>query len=62
MENTGNLQNILESVYALPMTVLQDMEQFINKLEAEPFDAGMLKNYGVSNRELIDRLRDLYRM
>lgn len=53
---------VLESVYALPMTVLQDMEQFINKLETEPFDAGMLKNYGVSNRELIDKLRDLYRM
>ncbi len=53
---------VLESVYALPMTVLQDMEQFISKLEAEPFDAGMLKNYGVSNRELIDRLRILYQM
>lgn len=53
---------VLESVYALPMTVLQDMEQFINKLEAEPFDSGMLKNYGVSNRELIDRLKGLYRM
>lgn len=53
---------VLESVYALPMTVLQDMEQFISKLEAEPFDARMLKNYGVSNRELIDRLRILYQM
>ncbi len=53
---------VLENVYALPMTVLQDMEQVINKLEAEPFDGGMLKNYGVSNRELIDRLKDLYRM
>ena len=53
---------VLESVYALPMTVLQDMEQFINKLEVEPFDAGMLKNYGVSNQELIDRLRNLYQM
>lgn len=53
---------VLESVYALPMTVLQDMEQFINKLEAEPFDSGMLKNYGVSNRELIDRLKGLYGM
>ncbi len=49
-------------VYAIPITVLQDMEQFINKLEAEPFDSGMLKNYGVSNRELIDRLKGLYEM
>lgn len=53
---------VLESVYAFPMTVLQDMVQFINKLEAEPFDSGMLKNYGVSNRELIDQLKGLYRM
>ena len=53
---------VLESVYALPMTVLQDMEQFIDKLEAAPFDAGMLKSYGVSNQELIERLRNLYQM
>ena len=53
---------LLESVTALPITVFQDMEQFIDKLESEPFDTGMLKNYGVSNQDLIDRLKLLYGM
>ena len=51
---------VLESVSTLPTTIINDMEQFISRLEAEPFDAGLLKNYGVGNEELIDNLRKLY--
>lgn len=53
---------VLESVTTLPTTVIKDMEQFIIRLEAEPFDAGVLKNYGVGNEELVDNLRKLYNM
>ena len=53
---------VLESVTTLPTTVIRDMEQFIIRLEAEPFDAGVLKNYGVGNEELVDNLRKLYNM
>ena len=53
---------VLESVTTLPTTVIKDMEQFIIRLEAEPFDAGALKNYGVGNEELVDNLRKLYNM
>lgn len=53
---------VLESVTTLTTTVIKDMEQFIIRLEAEPFDAGVLKNYGVGNEELVDNLRKLYNM
>ena len=53
---------VLESITTLPTTVIKDMEQFIIRLEAEPFDAGVLKNYGVGNEELVDNLRKLYNM
>ena len=51
---------VLESVSTLPITVINDMEQFISRLESEPFDVGLLKNYGVGNEELVDNLRKLY--
>lgn len=38
------------------------MEQFISRLESEPFDAELLKNYGVGNEELINNLRKMYNM
>ncbi len=53
---------VLENVSTLPTTVINDMEQFISRLESEPFDAGLLKNYGVGNEELVDNLRKLYIM
>lgn len=53
---------VLECVTTLPTTVIKDMEQVIIRLEAEPFDAGVLKNYGVGNEELVDNLRKLYNM
>lgn len=51
---------VLENVNTLPITVKNDMEQFIHRLELEPFDAGLLKNYGVTNGELLDNFKKLY--
>lgn len=53
---------VLESVSTLPTTVIKDMEQFISRLELEPFDAGLMKNYGVGNEELVNNLRKMYNM
>ena len=51
---------VLERVSTLPTTVINDMEQFVSRLESETFDASLLKNYGVGNGELVDKLRKLY--
>lgn len=51
---------ILEEINDLPDTVHMDVENFIKKLEEEPFDANLLKNYGLNNEEVVDRLRQLY--
>lgn len=51
---------LLENISNLPIAITKDMEQFLNVLKSEPFDTGLLKNYGVSNKELIENLRNLY--
>jgi hypothetical protein len=51
---------VLESINVLPTTVINDMEQFISKIESEPFDAGVLRHYGIGNEELVDKFRKLY--
>ena len=51
---------VLEKVHFLPTTVENDMKLFMKSLESEQFDAGLLKNYGVSNEELVSKLRELY--
>ena len=56
------IEFVLESVSMLPTTVINDMEQFISRLESEPFDAGLLKNYGLGNEELVEHLKKLYNM
>ena len=51
---------ILEEINDLPDTVHMDVENFIKKLGEEQFDANLLKNYGLNNEEVVDRLRQLY--
>lgn len=51
---------ILDKVDALPETVHMDVENFIKKLGEEPFDANLLKELGLSNEELVGRLRQIY--
>lgn len=51
---------ILEKINDLPETVHMDVENFIKKLGEEPFDANLLKDLGLSNEELVSRLRQMY--
>ena len=51
---------ILEKIDNLPQTVHMDVERFIKKLVEEPFDANLLKEFGLNNEELVDRLKQLY--
>lgn len=52
---------MLESITALPETVKADIDNFIESLEQDPFDANLLKNYGLSNQEVIDTLRRVFK-
>lgn len=50
----------LEPINMLSETVQMDVKEFIRRLENEPFDATLLQNYGLENRELIERLQKIY--
>lgn len=51
---------MLESITVLPETVRTDITSFIESLEQEPFDTNSLKNYGLSNQDVIDTLRRVF--
>lgn len=51
---------MLEGVIVLPETVKTDIDSFIESLEQEPFDANSLKNYGLSNQDVIDTLSRIF--
>lgn len=51
---------MLEGVTVLPETVKTDIDSFIESLEQEPFDANSLKNYGLSNQDVIDTLSRIF--
>lgn len=51
---------MLESITVLPETVKTDIDSFIESLEQEPFDANLLKNYELSNQDVIDTLRRVF--
>lgn len=51
---------VLESPEELPEMVRFDMEMFLKNLETDPFDGNLIKNYGLSNDEMQNRLRAVY--
>lgn len=51
---------MLERVSKLPEGVHNDIREFVIRLEREPFDVNIRKNYGVSNGDLMERLREIY--
>lgn len=51
---------VQEKINNLPETIHMDVEDFVKKIETEPFEANLLKNYGLSNEDLVDRLRQIY--
>lgn len=51
---------LLEHVDDLAENVYMDIKDFIMRLNEEPFDDNLLKGYGLNNRELVERLREVY--
>lgn len=51
---------VLQKTEKLPENVHNDMNIFIQKLTDEPFDKNLLKEYGLSNEDVLYRLKELY--
>lgn len=51
---------MLEKATNLPVSVKKDIDDFIQLLEKEPFDANSLKNYGLKNQEVIEALKRVF--
>ena len=52
---------VIENVYNLPETVKSDIDTFICLLEEEPFDNNSLKEYGLSNSEVVNVLKEKFK-
>ena len=50
----------LEEVSNLPDTVKSDIDTFIDSLVYDPFDDNSLKNYGLKNSDVIERLKGVF--
>ena len=51
---------VLNRVKNLSENVHTDMRNFINMLEKESFDKNVLRSYGLSNEDVVDRLKEIY--
>ena len=51
---------MLEKITNLPDAVKEDIDLFIRSLEEDPFDDNSLKNYGVKNKEVVERLKRVF--
>ena len=51
---------MLEKITNLPDAVKEDIDLFIRSLEDDPFDDNSLKNYGVKNKEVVERLKRVF--
>lgn len=54
------MEFVLEKTDMLPENVHMDMKSFIKKLNDEPFDKNLLKEYGLSNDDVVARLQQIY--
>ena len=57
---TISMEFVLEKTGVLPENVHMDMKSFIEKLNNEPFDKNLLKEYGLSNADVVARLQQIY--
>lgn len=55
-----SMEFLLQPIRQLPQTVHADMKEFIKRLEEEPFDTNLLKEYRLENSELIEKLYIIY--
>ncbi len=53
---------LLQKAELLPKSVYRDFSEFVNTLEAEPFDSNLLKNYGLDHRDVVERLKEVFRV
>lgn len=51
---------VLESIGELPEAVETDIRAFINFLAQDPFDSNSLKEYGLSNDEVVEVLHRVF--
>ncbi len=51
---------VLERVADLPKSVDQDINEFLESINTEPFDENSLMSYGLSNDDVVQLLRTIY--
>lgn len=51
---------VLEHVSEIPEAVHNDISEFVERLEEEPFDGNLLKGYGITHEEAKELLREIY--
>ena len=51
---------ILKKTENLSEVVQTDISKFIVNLEMDPYDNNLLKNYGLNNSEMVERVREIY--
>lgn len=51
---------VLNRIDDIPTTVMDDMKQFIESLNQNPFNSDVLKSYGLTSEEVRDRLAEIY--
>ena len=52
----------LQSVSNLPQAVERDVHEFIKMLDAVPFDENSLKEYGLKNQDVIETLKNIFKV
>lgn len=53
---------VMEQIETLPADIHSDIKEFLSMLETEPFEANLLKEYDLSNKEVTARLRQIYNL
>lgn len=53
---------VMEQIETLPEDIHTDIKEFLNMVETEPFEANLLKEYGLSNRDVTTQLRQIYNL
>lgn len=54
------MEFVLEKAEVLPESIHIDMKNFLEKLDEDPFEHNLLKEYGLSNDDVLSRLEQLY--
>ena len=54
------MEFVLEKAEVLPQSIHIDMKNFLEKVDEDPFEHNLLKEYGLSNDDVLSRLEQLY--